>query len=154
MFYKYGKVLCHFKTMVTHRRHLWVLCKVLPHICVNNMWAVTWENKQFAYAKTKMQISCAVTAQLISAFVFATRIVQFLFYIYPKFQASSFILWLYSLVCVGLCRKPKLLVFSCTGSCKTYTHWLQAPLQHGHKGKHHYSIPMFHLHETSHLKIW
>ena len=29
--------------------------------------------------KTKSQISCAVTAQLISAFVFATRIVQFLF---------------------------------------------------------------------------
>ena len=28
----------------------------------------------FAYAKTKMQISCAVTAQLISAFVFAIRI--------------------------------------------------------------------------------
>ena len=26
----------------------------------------------FAYAKTKAQISCAVTAQLISAFVFAT----------------------------------------------------------------------------------
>ena len=30
--------------------------------------------------------SCAVTAQLISAFVFATRIVQFLFYQYPKFK--------------------------------------------------------------------
>ena len=31
----------------------------------------------FAYAKTKAQISCAVTAQLISAFVFAIWIVQF-----------------------------------------------------------------------------
>ena len=30
-----------------------------------------------------------VTAKLISAFVFATRIVQSLFYLYPKFQASS-----------------------------------------------------------------
>ena len=30
-----------------------------------------------------------VTAKLISAFVFATRIVQFLFYFNPKFQASS-----------------------------------------------------------------
>ena len=29
------------------------------------------------------------TAKLISAFVFATRIVQFLFYLNPKFQASS-----------------------------------------------------------------
>ena len=35
-------------------------------------------NSDFANAKTKAQISCAVTAQLISAFVFATRIVQFL----------------------------------------------------------------------------
>ena len=34
--------------------------------------------------KQKEQI--AVTAHLISAFVFATRIVQFLFYLYPKFQ--------------------------------------------------------------------
>ena len=33
------------------------------------------KTKQSAYAKTKTQISCAVTAQLISAFVFATWIV-------------------------------------------------------------------------------
>ena len=31
------------------------------------------ENRIFAYAKTKAQISCAVTAQLISAFVFAKQ---------------------------------------------------------------------------------
>ena len=47
------------------------------------------------------QISCAVTAQLISAFVFAIRIVQSLYYLNPKFQASSHLLWLYSLVCVA-----------------------------------------------------
>ena len=51
--------------------------------------------------KTKPQISCAVTAQLISAFVFATQIVQSLFFLNPKFQASSHLLWLYSPVCVG-----------------------------------------------------
>ena len=55
----------------------------------------------FAYAKTKTQISFAVTAKLISAFVFATRIIQFLYYLNPKFQASSHLLWLYSPVCVG-----------------------------------------------------
>ena len=33
------------------------------------------ENQQSAYAKLKAQISCAEIAQLISAFVFATRIV-------------------------------------------------------------------------------
>ena len=58
------------------------------------------EKPNNAYAKTKAQISCAVTAQLISAFVFATWIVQFLFYLYSKFQASSLLLWLHRPVCV------------------------------------------------------
>ena len=66
----------------------------------------TWENQQSAYAKTKAQISFAVTAKLISAFVFATRIVQFLFYLNPKFQASSSFLCFYGLVCVRPFRKP------------------------------------------------
>ena len=35
----------------------------------------------FAYVKTKTQISFAVTAKLISAFVFATRIVQSLYFL-------------------------------------------------------------------------
>ena len=39
--------------------------------------------------RRKQRRSTAVTAKLISAFVFATRIVQFLFYLNPKFQASS-----------------------------------------------------------------
>ena len=70
----------------------------------------------FAYAKTKTQISCAVTAQLISALVFAIRIVQSLYYLNPKSQASSHLLWLYSLVCVGPGRKPRRPVFSQRGS--------------------------------------
>ena len=41
------------------------------------------------------------SAKLISAFVFATRIVQSLYFLNPKFQASSRLLWLYSPVCVG-----------------------------------------------------
>ena len=54
----------------------------------------------------------SVTAQLISTFVFATRIVLFLFYL-----CESFTLLLYAVtVQPGLCRKPKLFVFSCTGS--------------------------------------
>ena len=44
--------------------------------------------------------------KLISAFVFATRIVRFLFYLNPKFQASSSFLCLYRPVCVGPVRKP------------------------------------------------
>ena len=57
-------------------------------------------------SKTKVQISFAGTAKLISAFVFATRIVQFLFYLNPKFQASSLLLKLYKPVCVRPVRKP------------------------------------------------
>ena len=55
----------------------------------------------FAYAKTKAQISFAVTAKLISAFVFATWIAQFPFFLNPNFPASSNLLCLYNLVCVG-----------------------------------------------------
>ena len=69
-----------------------------------------------AYAKTKTQISFAVTAKLISAFVFATWIVQSLYFLNPKFQASSHLMWLYSLVCIGPGRKPRRPVFSERGS--------------------------------------
>ena len=55
-----------------------------------------------AYAKTKAQISFAVTAKLISTFVFATQTVQFPYFLKPKFPASSdLLLCLYSSVYVG-----------------------------------------------------
>ena len=63
------------------------------------------------YAKTKTQISFAVTAKLFSAFVFTTPIVRSLFYLNPKLQASSHLLCLYSPVCVGPRRKPRRPVF-------------------------------------------
>ena len=66
--------------------------------------------------KTKTQISFAVTAKLISAFVFATRIVQPLYFLNTKFQASSHLVWSYSLVCVGPGQKPRRPVFSRRGS--------------------------------------
>ena len=47
-----------------------------------------------------------LTAKLISTIVFANRIVQFLLYVNPKFQASGLLLWLYSPVRVGPDRKP------------------------------------------------
>ena len=49
----------------------------------------------FAYAKTKTQIS------------FAVHVVQSLYFINPKCQASSHLLWQYSPVCVGPGRKPR-----------------------------------------------
>ena len=53
---------------------------------------------------------------MISAFVFTTWMMQFLFCLYPKFQASSLLLWLYRLVYIRPSRKHKLLVFTCEGS--------------------------------------
>ena len=69
-----------------------------------NKLAASWENQQFAYAKTKSQI--AVTAKLISAFVFATRIGQSLYFLNAKFHVSSCFLLLHRPVCVGPVRKP------------------------------------------------
>ena len=71
------------------------------------IWAATWENRIFAYANTKTQISFAVTAKLISAFVFATWIVQSLYFLNPKFQVPSHLKWLRSQVCVRPGRKPR-----------------------------------------------
>ena len=51
-------------------------------------------------------------ADQLSAFVFATRIVQSLFFLNPKLQVSSHLLWLYSPVCVGPGGKPRRPVFS------------------------------------------
>ena len=67
---------------------------------ISNMCPVM-RKPDFAYVKTKAQISCSVTAQLISAFVFATWIEQSLFSLNPKFQASSLLLLLFLSVCVG-----------------------------------------------------
>ena len=58
----------------------------------------------------------AVTAKLISAFVFATLIAQSLYFLNTKFQTSSHLLWMYSPVCVGPGRKPRRPIFSQRGS--------------------------------------
>ena len=76
-------------------------------LTTRTIWATSWENQQSAYAKTKAQISFAVTAKMISAFVFATRIVQFLYFLNPKVPFSSHLLCLYSPVSVGPVRKPQ-----------------------------------------------
>ena len=67
-------------------------------------------------------------AQLIRAFVFATQILQSLYFLNPKFQASGHHLWLYSPVCVGLGRKPRRPVFSQRGSYKRYVSMMLKPM--------------------------
>ena len=79
----------------------------------NSEGAAAPENQQSTCVKTNTQISCAVTAQLISAFVFASQIVQSLFHLNPKFQASSLLLRLYRPVCVR--PGPEVIkLFSCS----------------------------------------
>ena len=60
----------------------------------------------FYLCENKVQISCAVTAQLISAFV------QFLFFLNLKFQAYIHLLYLHRPVCVRPGWKPRRPVFS------------------------------------------
>ena len=98
---------------------------MLPLYLVSQLWLYL-ENSQVsiyrtigplvAYAKTKIQISFPVTAKLISAFIFATYTVQSLYFLNTKFQASSYLQWLYSPVCVEPGRKPRRPVFSQQGS--------------------------------------
>ena len=93
-----------------------LVVNMTTYMYLKTKWAATWENRIFAYAKTKTQISSAVTAKLISAFVFATRIVQSLSFQNTKFQASSHFMRLRSLICVGPGRKPRRPVFWRRGS--------------------------------------
>ena len=75
----------------------------------------------FAYEKTKPQISCAVTAQLISAFVFATQVAQPIDFLNLKFQASRHLLWPYISVCVGHVQKSW--ISCCSSYYFTYVYW-------------------------------
>ena len=56
------------------------------------------------------------SAEIICRFYHFHQKIQFRFFPHPKFPASTHLLWLYSPVCVGPGLKPKLLVFSSTGS--------------------------------------
>ena len=94
--------------------------------------------------KTKAQVSFSVTAQLMSTFVFATLIEQFLFFINPKLQASSLFLRLYRPVCDGPSRKPRRPVFSRCGSIKS--HYLKTCFFYTRKQKQQLSN---HLHNNS-----
>ena len=64
------------------------------------------EARIFSYAKTKTHFSCAPLFFLVQPFYFLN----------PKLQASSHILWLFSPVCVGPGLKSRKQVFSRRGS--------------------------------------
>ena len=85
-------------------KRLCSLCSCNSHIII--MSRRMEKKQQSAQAKTKAPISFALTAELISAFVFSTWIVQFLYFLNPKFPASYHLLRLYRPVCVRPDRNP------------------------------------------------
>ena len=83
---------------------------------LNNTLTVKQYNLSLVMRKPAFCICENKDADQLRAFVFATRIVQPLYFLNPKFQVSSHLLWLYSPVCVGPGRKPRRPVFSERGS--------------------------------------
>ena len=63
-------------------------------------WAATWENRFFFFICENKDAD-QLRGNRETLFKFATRIVQSLYLLTLKFQASTSLLWLYSLVCVG-----------------------------------------------------
>ena len=88
------------KICILHGR-VFVMCLkwLQEDLNINNL-------NKLRHQKTKAQISCAVTAQLISALVFTVDIVQILFFLNLKSQGSSLLLWPYSPICIRPVWKP------------------------------------------------
>ena len=80
---KYAAILIRAAKMITFRRFYVCLCFFLSFLTTYEPLSETPPPPPgfFAYAKTKPQISCAVTAQLISDFIFAAWIVQSLYFL-------------------------------------------------------------------------
>ena len=100
--------MCTLSTITIRKKGELIICALCwRYSMVENLHHLSLlMRKQSAYAKTEAHISFAVTVKLISAFVFAARIVQFIYFLNPKFLASSHLLCSYSSVCVRPVRKP------------------------------------------------
>ena len=88
-------------------KYILIIILAIKTVCRFSKMSRDVRKTHFCICETKTQISFAVTAKLISAFVFATWIVQSLCFLNPKFQVSSHLLLLYSPVCVGPGRRPE-----------------------------------------------
>ena len=69
-------------------------------------WSHIMRKPTFYICENKGADQLRSTAKLISAFVFATWILQFFYFLNPNFPASSHCLSLYSSVFVGPVQKP------------------------------------------------
>ena len=68
------------------------ICLLIAPVPVHCFSITLMRKPVLAYAKTKAQISCKVTKQLIRAIVLTTLIVQSHFFLNAKFQASGHLL--------------------------------------------------------------
>ena len=100
------------KTDFLTTRLIYYYTNVLPPIPMSMLFEPRYEKPGFCICENKD----ADQLRGISAFVFATRIVQSLFFLNLKFQASSHLLWLYSPGCAGPGQKTRKPVFSQRGS--------------------------------------
>ena len=103
------------------------------HKCINNLkqlMVLLWFAGRIRYLSRDVRKPgfriYAKTKTLISAFVFATWLVQYLYFLNTKFPASSHLQWLYSPVCVRPGRKPRRPVFSQQGSLITLSEALDS----------------------------
>ena len=85
--------------------------------CPKGRFVALWfiydpRHEKICFCISKNKDAAQVTAQLISAFVFSTKTLQTLYFLNPKFQASSHVRLLYSSVCVGPGLKPRRQVLS------------------------------------------
>ena len=106
----------------------------------------------FSYEKKKAQISCVVTVQLISAFVFDTWIahVHSIYFLNLNFKASSHLLWLDIPVCVVPDRKPQRQVSRNAAQIKLMR--LKAHLVNHISFKSRKVVPQ--VKSCKHLKLW
>ena len=88
-----------------YSRFLYNKTQIIEPFVRKNIFCIC-ENKGADQLHSNAQISCTVTTQMNCAFVFATQIVQSLYFPNLKFQASNHLL-LYSLVCVRHGWKPE-----------------------------------------------
>ena len=102
----YSKTVCCVTEKQSHQLHDYITCLLnMPYR----------EKACFLHMRKKR---CRSAAELISTFVFATYIVQSLYFLNPKSEACSHLLSLYSQVCVEHDRKPRRQVYSCRSSNK------------------------------------
>ena len=86
--------------------HLYKLSFPLPKEA-NKRYYMSHVMRKPAFCICENKDTDQLRSYCISAFVFTTQIVEFLFFLNLKFPAYNHLLWLYSPVCVGPIRKPK-----------------------------------------------